>query len=190
MNPRVFAPAMVASMALVAAAAQAASFDCSAARTFAERTICDNADLSAKDALVSDEWRRSRQLGDPGDLLLQQQRNWLVARNQCGTIACLRDSYDRRLKQLDQLSRSSSVELQGSIAGGASICEVGGACALTAGDQETSAFIISVDAQNDALVLIAGKLFRTEMRYVSVNYRGCDLTLASFEMNSFCPSLR
>ena len=98
-------PALVLTVACAAALpATAASFDCRKARTADERAICANRDLNDQDVRVDQMYGITRRLVPMGgrDAIMDQQRAWLKARKACGgNQACLRRSYDRRLRELN-----------------------------------------------------------------------------------------
>lgn len=93
---------LACALAGLPALALAAGFDCGKARTATERAICADAVTDALDAALAVRWRdalaRSRY---PAELKTDQMA-WLAARSQCqGNSACLRQSYTRRLAELD-----------------------------------------------------------------------------------------
>jgi len=81
------------------------SFSCRSVRRDSERTICDRPGLARLDnemaALyveVRDGYRRGRER----DALVQEQRTWLAARNDCGQdVRCLRGLYNDRIFELE-----------------------------------------------------------------------------------------
>ena len=84
--------------------AAAASFDCRKARTADEKAICANRDLNDQDVRVDQMYGITRHLVPMGgrDAIMDDQRAWLKARRTCGADqACLRRSYDRRLRELN-----------------------------------------------------------------------------------------
>lgn len=184
---RILAVAALMPGLLVGPSARAASFACSAAKTFVEQSICSDPQLSQQDELVAQRYRLLRST-DPR--ALGDQRAWLAERNACKTVTCLRQAYADRLDALADAPATSQISLPGSVAGGIEICRPSGACQTTAGDAETPAFIISEDAQGQVLVRIGTDTFTTDRQNVSVTYKGCDLTLRSYDVHSFCPGVR
>jgi uncharacterized protein YecT (DUF1311 family) len=84
---------------VVAANAQAASFDCAKARTDIEHMICGDTELSSLDETLGRTYSRAlKRLEDP-DALRAAQRAWLRdVRNTCGEATCLRTAYRERLE--------------------------------------------------------------------------------------------
>lgn len=82
------------------------SFDCSAAKLWAELQVCSNADLAQKDQAIADLYHAERARLDLYDTnaVLAEQRSWLRERNACETATdptqCLEASYQSRLAQL------------------------------------------------------------------------------------------
>lgn len=90
--------------------APAASFDCAAARSDVERAICSSRDLARLDRHVSEAYSEklsSAQDDAARNLLRQEQRAWLQRRDgvclRAGQplVACLTDTYQRRLHILE-----------------------------------------------------------------------------------------
>jgi uncharacterized protein len=79
----------------------AASFDCEAARTTAERIVCANRRLSELDGLLAGTYKSAiAKAKDPSDLKLQQ-RAWLRdMRDKCGDTDCLVQVYTARIAML------------------------------------------------------------------------------------------
>ena len=79
--------------------AEAASFDCSRAKSRIENMICRTDNVSALDEELS---RRYKQLAAQADAsaLKADQLAWMRARDQCKDAACLAESYQARLKFL------------------------------------------------------------------------------------------
>ena len=96
--------ALLAIMFMASASCQrayAASFDCHRDTGPVERTICNNDELSAMDdEMAYLYFKISNNLGRHGARqLLDEQRNWLDQRNECGMNAeCIRILYKGRLK--------------------------------------------------------------------------------------------
>lgn len=90
-------------LALVAAPAAAASFDCARARAPDERAICADRALNDQDVRLAtwlDALGRIQLMGANG-VMRDDQRAWLAARRRCGADrACLARAYDRRLGAL------------------------------------------------------------------------------------------
>ena len=91
------------------ATAQAASFDCEAASTAIEHTICQQDALGALDSQLADRYKQARDGADSSraDELLAEQRQWLKQRNACSKMTsqlpeCLRDCMAYRIKVLGE----------------------------------------------------------------------------------------
>lgn len=94
-------------VAIAPALAQAASFDCDLPDLKPdERAICDNRDLNDADVKMVttlDLLAGLFAMGMRGSMM-DQQVMWLHQREACGAdVACIRDAYDRRQKQLDEI---------------------------------------------------------------------------------------
>lgn len=94
----------------LAVSAQGASFDCGKASTTVERLICDNPAISELDEKLAATYKAALKDKQQASSIKQAQRDWLVARNDCGEggsspLWCLLDAYKNRLKDLG-VSRS------------------------------------------------------------------------------------
>jgi uncharacterized protein len=79
----------------------AASFDCTKAKTNVEKMICSDASLSALDDTLSEAYEdENATRGEEDTPLKAQQKAWLAARNKCSDKACVRKSYEARIKEL------------------------------------------------------------------------------------------
>ena len=88
---------------LLPTVAQAASFDCSAARSPIEHAICNDAQLSALDGELADAYRAAlNKRGADTDALRAAQRDWLKQRAPSGAIdvAALKAAYRTRIEEL------------------------------------------------------------------------------------------
>lgn len=87
----------------LASTAQAASFDCTRARSADERAICGNRVLEDRDVELSVLYGLIVKLVPMGsrDSIRREQTQWLSQRGRCGAdIPCLRRTYDRRIASL------------------------------------------------------------------------------------------
>lgn len=92
----------------VAAASQAAGFDCRRARTQVEKTICADAELSQLDSEMNALYKQIRaetrgvdgETGWQVDPVAAENARWLEGRNQCRDAACIRDAYRQRIAQM------------------------------------------------------------------------------------------
>lgn len=98
-------PALVLTACVAGALpAAAASFDCRKARAPDEKAICANRDLNDQDVRMDQLYVITRHLVPMGgrDAIIGDQRAWLRDRKACGaSTACLRRSYETRLRQLN-----------------------------------------------------------------------------------------
>lgn len=78
------------------------SFDCTGALQQAERTVCGDAGLSAKDRELSGLYHQARAAASDAarPALVDAQRQWIVERNACQDADCLNAVYDRRIAEL------------------------------------------------------------------------------------------
>lgn len=85
-----------------AQAASAPSFDCAAARGYAEITVCASHDLGVEDALLADTWKRliEASFPDTAQTLRGEQKTWIARRNACTSEACLTALYQERNEEL------------------------------------------------------------------------------------------
>lgn len=82
--------------------AQAASFDCSKAKSRIEKMICSNSELSKLDEELNTAYRRgmsdkysATNSNNPFD-----QEEWIKARNRCPDVDCVRIEYEMRIYRL------------------------------------------------------------------------------------------
>jgi uncharacterized protein len=95
---------LAATCATTALPAAAASFDCRKARAADEKAICAHRDLNDQDVRMDQLYGIIRHLVPMGGrgAIMDDQRVWLKARARCGANqACLRRSYDDRIRQLN-----------------------------------------------------------------------------------------
>ena len=90
---------LAASLVLPLPAAQAASFSCSKATTPAERIICGDKDLGARDGLMARLFAAALR-GEDRDKVRASQQSWHDALMACGNAACVKQSYDKRIFEL------------------------------------------------------------------------------------------
>jgi uncharacterized protein YecT (DUF1311 family) len=81
-----------------------ASFTCAKARGATEQAICGSVMLAGYDRSVAAAYRFALQrAGDEAGTIRQAQRDWIAARDACGTdVACLGESMRERVEQLMQ----------------------------------------------------------------------------------------
>ena len=91
---------MAAAMSAVPAAG--ASFDCARATTPVEKMVCASPELSTLDEHMARYYAAARlALGEGGQCLQPDQREWLRRRDRCADTACLKQVYADRLAELD-----------------------------------------------------------------------------------------
>ncbi len=80
--------------------------DCATRPTASEREICIDRDLTRKDGVLNEVYHEVRRALNASDfaILRDEQRDWLVERNACGSnTGCLADKYTDRIALLEQL---------------------------------------------------------------------------------------
>ncbi|MGB2682860.1 MAG: lysozyme inhibitor LprI family protein [Candidatus Competibacter sp.] len=90
---------------LLPLAATAASYDCTRADTAAEIAVCDNPNLNRLDEDLAVEYRSLLKRLPPrrAEMVRQDQRSWIVARDSCGAdVRCLRARYQERGARLNE----------------------------------------------------------------------------------------
>ena len=79
----------------------AASFDCGKASTKVEKFVCGNAELSRLDEDLSNAYHQALQRDDVKRSAIEGQRQWLKnERNACADVECIKEAYERRIKEL------------------------------------------------------------------------------------------
>lgn len=76
-------------LAFAASNSMAASFDCTKAASFAEKSICKDGYLSTVDSSLADAYKKALANTLDPDRLRQLQREWIAERDQCTTQKCL-----------------------------------------------------------------------------------------------------
>lgn len=77
------------------------SFDCAKADTPVERAICGDPKLANLDAAMANAYRVALSKSDNKPSLRTQQATWRdMVRNECTSVQCLADAYQRRIAQL------------------------------------------------------------------------------------------
>lgn len=84
-------------------------FDCATTTNKIEKRICANPTLASLDLKLSQVYQEA-QLDSAGvdgetgvrvDPLAREQKIWLKKRNQCNTDACLKNTYQKRIKYIE-----------------------------------------------------------------------------------------
>lgn len=84
------------------------------------------------------------------------------------------------------------VNLPGAVAGGVEICTAGGnRCVQTPGDAETPVKVVSYrDGEGQAVIMYRGERYVVQTNHVTVLFKGCNASLASYVQNKMCPGVR
>ncbi|MDH2915515.1 MAG: lysozyme inhibitor LprI family protein [Gallionella sp.] len=90
--------------AFMVATAQSASFDCAKASTKIEKLICDDAELSKLDKELNTAYKIGLQAEKQAASIRQNQKQWVMERNACSSILCIKDKYKTRITQLSSLN--------------------------------------------------------------------------------------
>lgn len=91
---------IVLAILLLPTLAMGASFDCGKATTRVEQLICANADLSSLDEELARGFLFEMERVKSPDRLKAAQKAWLVKRNDCAEVACIRQQYEQRIIEL------------------------------------------------------------------------------------------
>ncbi len=78
----------------------AASFDCTKARSFAEKSICSNNKLGNLDVQMAELYKEG--LGVIGPSVRSEQREWLKTVRACKDELCLEKKYQVRIDELSE----------------------------------------------------------------------------------------
>ncbi len=93
-------------LVMCVSAAQAVSFDCQKAKTFIEKAICQNPDLSDLDDELGSQFQLALTDNKNPDLFKKQQLAWLKQRNTCQTVECVKKSYKQRIAILTRYNNT------------------------------------------------------------------------------------
>lgn len=94
-------------VAIIMSNAFAASFDCSKASTFVEKTICADEELSSLDVKLADAYNTAIAGTSDKVALRDEQRLWLrETRDKCNNVDCLNKVYRLRIAILEAYTRS------------------------------------------------------------------------------------
>jgi uncharacterized protein len=82
-----------------------ASFDCSKANNFSEKTVCSNKKIGQLDGLLHSTYksRLSPQFGADKSAMKKEQTKWINVRNACKSEKCVEDSYKNRIIELCEM---------------------------------------------------------------------------------------
>jgi uncharacterized protein len=94
------------SLVMFVSTAQAVSFDCQKAKTFIEKSICQNPDLSDLDDELGSQFQLALTDNKNPALFKKQQLAWLKQRNTCQTVDCVKKSYQQRIAILTRYNNN------------------------------------------------------------------------------------
>jgi uncharacterized protein len=86
--------------------AQAVSFDCQKAKTFIEKAICANPELSDLDDELGSQFQLALTDNKNPALFKKQQLAWLKQRDTCQTVDCVKKSYKQRIAILTRYNNN------------------------------------------------------------------------------------
>lgn len=89
-----------------------ASFDCAKAATKTEVSICSDPQLSGLDEDLAHVYRNARESSQDKEGLKRDQLAWLKAIKGCQDVECLRFSYERRIRLLEEVNIQATASLQ------------------------------------------------------------------------------
>lgn len=87
--------------------AQGASFDCGKASTKVEHIICDNAEISKLDDELNAAYKAAIQDKPQAEAIKRAQKQWMMERNDCADAACVKSSYESRIRLLPKGNESA-----------------------------------------------------------------------------------
>ena len=81
--------------------AQGASFDCSRANGFVEKTICTDKELSDLDSSLDSSYQKAIEEADKPSKVNDDQSAWIKkTRSACKSADCLKQTYQQRIEEL------------------------------------------------------------------------------------------
>ncbi len=93
-------------LVMCVSAAQAVSFDCQKAKTFIEKAICQNPDLSQLDDELGSLYQLALTDNKNPTVFKKQQLGWLKQRDTCQTVECVKKSYKQRIATLNKYNNN------------------------------------------------------------------------------------
>ena len=93
-------------LVMCVSAAQAVSFDCQKAKTFIEKAICQNPDLSQLDDELGSLYQLALTDNKNPAVFKKQQLGWLKQRDTCQTVECVKKSYKQRIATLNKYNNN------------------------------------------------------------------------------------
>ena len=99
---------MAAASVLFSSAAFAASFDCTLAKTWTEKTVCNSRQLSNLDDLLGTSFKKALATSSNKAALKSEQQDWLKnTRDECTDESCLKTAYTQRIAELNDAVASA-----------------------------------------------------------------------------------
>ncbi len=86
--------------------AQAVSFNCQKAKTFIEKAICQNPELSDLDDELGSLYQLALTDNKNPAVFKKQQLGWLKQRDTCQTVDCVKKSYKQRIATLNKYNNN------------------------------------------------------------------------------------
>ena len=99
---RVFTVFIGVGLSVLSSFSIGASFDCAKSSTLVEHTICTNKQLSDLDSSISTAYKNALKNLSNRNEIKTKQRIWLLKRNGCQDISCLKFLYISRLAELNE----------------------------------------------------------------------------------------
>lgn len=100
-------------ISLGSSTALAASFDCQKARSYTEKTICDDSELSSFDEELNQIYQHAKEVaarkGEQQAFKEENKREWVWRENNCQDRACILQWYKDRKERLLQWSADESL---------------------------------------------------------------------------------
>ena len=88
----------------LAAPAQAATFNCDKASTFAEKAICSDSRLTVMDDELGRLYKDALAASPDSAALKAEQKAWLASRDRCKDLNCITQAYEDRIAALKSAS--------------------------------------------------------------------------------------
>lgn len=90
----------LAALSVFVSSAYAVSYDCQKAKTFTEKAICQDPELSELDDKLNYLYNDAEVASKNTKLLKKQEAKWLKERDACQTNACVKKAYQKRITDL------------------------------------------------------------------------------------------
>ncbi len=99
---------LLSTLLLVPLMGHAASFDCTKAKTWTEKTICNTRQLSNLDEIMALTFKKAMAVTSYQAGLKSEQADWLAERDACLDTQCLKDAYTSRTSALNDIIANSA----------------------------------------------------------------------------------